>query len=122
MEYWNTADHNLLKDEFLGQKQILEKFAKVNQDVIRGARTPLLQINGDLTFWAYQNSSLVYDNSWTTIKNSEWPYTLDYRSEQDCLIGKCPTESHKGFWVLPINDWMDTKGYPCATIHGCIYK
>lgn len=60
-----------------------------------------------------------YDNTWTTKNKKVWPYTLDYKSEQPCDIGECPKEEHKGFWIVPISNWLDAKDTPCATVSGC---
>lgn len=121
-EYWQNASSDVLTQEFQGQKNILAKFAQVAEADIKGVRTPLLEINGDKTFTAIEKSGLTYDNTWTTVKLDEWPYTLNFESKQDCLLGYCPKDSHKGKWVIPIVDWRDATDLPCATVQGCINR
>lgn len=112
-----------MEKEFKGQKIILTKFANIPEKDIKGARTPQLQLNGDATMQAYVNSGLEYDCSWPTLPiHPMFPYTLDYKSTQMCLLGaKCPTSPFKGFWVTPI---IDLNGYhkECNTLATCNIK
>lgn len=106
--------------EFGGARELIAHFANIPVESIRGARTPNLQLNGDVTFQAYSESGLAYDNSWPTYTNSKlFPYTLDYLSSQTCVVGTCPTESFPGFWVVPINNLKGQDGNECNSLFGC---
>ncbi|XP_011184262.1 chitin deacetylase 7 [Zeugodacus cucurbitae] len=123
-DYWRDADVERLMAEFGEQIEMLVKFAKVNRKHIRGMRLPFLQISGNNTYEAGKRLGLLYDSSWPTQRYTSpamWPYTLDYRSRQDCQIGPCPNAAIPGFWVSPMVSWFDTAGYSCAMIDGCIY-
>lgn len=79
---------------------------------------------GNNSFEALKESGLTYDCSWPTqtyVQPGLWPYTLDYKSEQDCSIGPCPDASIQGTWVIPMIDWIDQEGYICAMVDACIY-
>lgn len=69
----------------------------------------------------YDNKFL-YDSSmptWDFIDPPMWPYTLEYRSKQECVIPPCPTNSFPGLWEVPMIDYIDSKGYPCNMIDEC---
>lgn len=121
--YWRTANETILEQEFKGQKTILNKFANIPENDIKGARTPQLQLNGDSTFQAYAKAGLEYDSSWPTLPMYPmFPYTLEYATTQMCLLGaRCPTDSFKNFWVFPI---IDLHGYKkeCNAIATCNIK
>ncbi|XP_054737880.1 chitin deacetylase 8 [Anastrepha obliqua] len=124
-DYWREADVERLMAEFGQQMEMLEKFAKVNRTDIKGMRLPFLQMAGNNSFEAAKRLGLLYDSSWPTQRYRNpamWPYTLDYRSVQDCQIGSCPNAAIPGFWVNPMVSWVDTAGYSCAMLDGCIYQ
>lgn len=123
-DYWREADVELLMAEFGEQIEMLMKFAKVSRKHIRGLRLPFLQSAGNNSYEAAKRLGLLYDSSWPTQRYRSpamWPYTLDYRSTQDCQIGPCPNAAIPGFWINPMVSWLDTAGYSCAMIDGCIY-
>ncbi|CAD7012004.1 unnamed protein product [Ceratitis capitata] len=108
-DYWREADVELLMAEFGEQIEMLMKFAKSA---------------GNNSYEAAKRLGLLYDSSWPTQRYRSpamWPYTLDYRSTQDCQIGPCPNAAIPGFWINPMVSWLDTAGYSCAMIDGCIY-
>ncbi|XP_018576457.1 uncharacterized protein LOC108914999 [Anoplophora glabripennis] len=119
--YWRGATEGLLEQEFGGQKKILNKFANIPEEDIAGVRTPQLQLAGNYSIKAYQAAGLSYDSSWPTLPDiSLYPYTLDYLSNQQCLLGsKCPNEAFKGFWILPINDLHGEQNRECSTVASC---
>ncbi|XP_018576454.1 uncharacterized protein LOC108914997 [Anoplophora glabripennis] len=119
--YWRGASEELLKQEFGGQKKILHKFANIPEEDIVGVRTPQLQLAGDNSIKAYQDAGLSYDSSWPTLADIPlYPYTLDYLSSQQCLLGnKCPTEAFKGFWILPVIDLHGENNEACNNLAAC---
>ncbi|XP_017078809.1 chitin deacetylase 8 [Drosophila eugracilis] len=123
-DYWRSADLATVEREFGDQLKMLETFAKVDPKKIQGMRLPFLQISGNTTFEAARRLGLTYDSSWPTQQFKDpamWPYTLDYKSKQDCQIGPCPEASIPGFWVNPMVTWTDTEGYSCSMIDACVY-
>lgn len=118
--YWRTASEELLEKEFGGQKTILTTFANVKEEDIIGVRTPQLQLAANYSIKAYINSGLTYDSSWPTIpKLPLFPYTLDFKSTQQCTLGvKCPNEAFPGFWILPIND-LNGNSRECNVLSSC---
>lgn len=122
-EYWANATEELLIQEFGGQRLLIAHFANISIDDIKGARTPFLQLAGDRSFSAYENSDIEYDNSWPTRPNQQFfPYTLDYLSPQECIIGECPQNSYPGLWVAPILNHLGIDGVECNTLLGCHVK
>ena len=64
-----------------------------------------------------------WDSSWPTqtFRNPGlWPYTLDYKSTQDCEVGPCPEDSIPGFWVAPMIDWTDQQNIVCSMVDACV--
>ncbi|KAJ8961140.1 hypothetical protein NQ318_008820 [Aromia moschata] len=118
--YWRGATEELLEQEFRGQKQIITKFANIPADDIIGVRTPQLQLAENVSIESYIASGLSYDSSWPTLPDHPlYPYTLDYLSAQQCLLGnKCPNEAFKGFWILPIVD-LNGIEQECNTLASC---
>lgn len=122
-DYWKYATADLMMEEFGQQIQILERFAKVNRKDIKGLKMPYFQISGDNSYVVGNKLGLLYDGSWSTQYFTDpglWPYTLDYKSIQDCPIGTCPTASIPGFWVNPLVDWTDDFGNKCVMMDACI--
>ncbi|XP_017124347.1 chitin deacetylase 8 [Drosophila elegans] len=123
-DYWRSADVATVEREFGAQLKMLEAFAKVDPKRVQGMRLPFLQISGNNTFVAARRLGLSYDSSWPTQQFKDpamWPYTLDYKSQQDCQIGPCPQASIPGLWVNPMVTWTDTEGYSCSMIDACVY-
>merc|ERR1711936_370145 len=112
--YWATLPEDEWADEFVGLRKMVTQFANIPSEEITGVRAPFLQGGGDVQFNAMKRHGFTYDCSWPTraygyINASEalYPYTLDYKSDQDCPIEPCPKCSHPGVWVQPIIDLED---------------
>ncbi|CAH1098438.1 unnamed protein product [Psylliodes chrysocephalus] len=120
-KYWREATEETLIKEFKGQKQIIKNFANIPEESIIGVRTPQLQMAGNFSIKAYLESGLTYDSSWPSLPSKRmFPYTLDYLSTQECLLGyECPNESFPGFWILPINELIGNKGIECNAVASC---
>lgn len=74
---------------------------------------------GNNSFEMIKKAGLKYDCSWPTSKNL-WPYTLDYKSTQECHIGPCPTASIPGVWVVPMINWKDNNNVSCPMVDSCV--
>ncbi|XP_066140756.1 chitin deacetylase 8-like [Euwallacea fornicatus] len=121
-KYWREASEELLEKEFGAQRKIIEKFANIPTENLIGVLTPQLQLAGDNSILAFTSQGFTYDNSWPS-KNSLFPYTLDYLSDQECIIGaNCPEQSYPGFWEAPIIDLVGNDGDVCNTLAGCFRK
>ncbi|KAF5278967.1 hypothetical protein FQA39_LY05645 [Lamprigera yunnana] len=120
--HWQELSVEGHKREFADQIDLISKFANIPRSDIKGIRLPFLQLSGDNSFKMIQETDLKYDCSWPTqsyIKHGLFPYTLDYESSQDCSAGPCPNSSIPGVWVVPMVDWKDLKGAPCAMVDAC---
>jgi len=134
--YWKTLDVEGHKQEFNGMKQMLAQFANVPIDEIIGTRVPFLIAGGEDQFTMMQNNGFKYDCSMPTrlygyidADRGLYPYTLDYKSKQDCEVGTCPKCSYPGMWVQPMIDLEDNwhanpnlpdYGMPCSMLDACI--
>lgn len=122
--HWKNITVDGLMAEFGEQMDIMEHFAKINRSEIRGMRLPLFELSGNNSFEAIRRLGMEYDSSWPSqhyISPGMWPYSLEYRSIQDCPIGKCPSASMPDVWVNPILDWVDTHGFKCPMVDACGY-
>lgn len=121
LTYWRNATLDTLVKEFGGQRTIISHFANIPVEDIVGARTPLFEIEGDVSIQAYQQAELTYDNSWPTYSKTKlFPYTLDYSSSQQCTVSnQCPVEAHPGFWILPIINIQGTDNTDCNALQNC---
>lgn len=122
-KYWREATVQLLTEEFAGEREMLANFAKVPVDQIKGLRMPFLQMAGNNSFQMMKDNNFTYDCSMPTrkyVSPGMWPYTLDYKSAQDCVIGPCPSASFPGVWVIPMITWTTEEGFPCAMVDTCL--
>lgn len=122
--HWKNITVDELVEEFGGQREMMTHFAKMEYDEIVGMRLPQFELSGNNSFEAMRRVGLLYDSSWPTqhfISPGLWPYSLDYRSIQDCPMGTCPSASMPNVWVNPILDWVDSEGYKCSMVDACGY-
>ena len=95
-------------------------------------------MGGESQFEMMAENHFLYDSSWASRTygyiNAEaglFPYTLDYKTVQDCPTGSCPKCSYPGVWVQPMLDledeWLGVidaskpdQGAPCSMLDGCI--
>lgn len=94
------------------------RFAGVGLDAVKGFRAPFLAIAENLYKTLHLNN-FTYDLSWPTgqyYNPPMYPYTLDYKSTQDCNVGKCPVNSYPGLWVVPNVDMMNPDGSVCGSM------
>merc|ERR1712126_789676 len=136
LTYWAGMSEEEWKQEIVGQRKITAQFSAIDPCEIKGMRAPFLQGGGDNQFFMLENNNFQYDCSWPTRKFGYkdamlglYPYTLDYRSVQDCPIEPCPQCSHPGLWVQPMIDledeWIGANpstpdfGNPCSMLDAC---
>ncbi|XP_014665098.1 PREDICTED: uncharacterized protein LOC106807305 [Priapulus caudatus] len=120
-EYWKNAPQETWTREFADQRTIVSSLANVKPVDVVGMRAPFLQVGGDDQFAMLYDNNFLYDNSMPTpnIEPPTWPYTLEYRSTQPCVVPPCPTQSFPGVWEVPLVDWLDTNDTLCATVDNC---
>lgn len=90
--WWANATQEGQREEILGMRDILRKWGNVSEDV-KGYRAPYIQVGGNMEFKVLEDEGFLYESSMPTQKFTDpplWPYTLDYRSSQDCQIPPCP--------------------------------
>lgn len=122
-DYWKQISVKGLTDEFAGERDLVAHFGNVPIEEVKGIRLPFLQMSGDSSFEMLNNEKLLYDCSWPSLNYVSpglWPYTLDTKSDQDCVIGPCPSKSWNGTWVVPMLTWKDRNGYPCSMVDTCL--
>jgi len=120
-----------------GMRKMISQFAAIPKEDIKGFRAPFLQMGGDEMFTALYKHNFMYDCSWVSrdygyldLDSGLFPYTLDFKSTQDCPILPCPECSYPGLWVQPMLDLEDNwigadpnhpdNGMPCSMLDGCI--
>lgn len=122
-DYWKKATNKTLSLEFGGQREMAAHFANIPKEDIRGIRLPFLQMSKEASFQMMAEEGLMYDYSWPTIRYTGpglWPYSLEYASNQDCVIGPCPEESYPNIWVMPMISWVDQKNIFCSMVDTCV--
>jgi len=124
-------------DEIVGMRKIAGQFAAIDPCELEGMRSPFLQGGGDEMYSMLENNNFRYDCTWPSrefgfvdAEMGIYPYTLDYKSVQDCPIPPCPEDAHPGLWVQPMLDleseWLGTnpihpgEGTPCSMLDACI--
>ncbi|XP_001623698.2 chitin deacetylase 8 [Nematostella vectensis] len=116
--YWEDATYEEWESEITGEREILHKLTGLPSSTIKGFRAPFLEIT-EHQYQALYTNNFTYDLSWPTGRYYNppmYPYTLDYRSIQDCPVGKCPVMSYPGLWVVPNIDLMDGNGNVCGAM------
>merc|ERR1719430_89751 len=113
-KYWQELDVEGWKAEMVGVRKMIGQFAALDPCEVRGTRAPFLQGGGDNMFQMLAENNFLYDCSWPTrnygyleAMNGLYPYTLDYKSVQDCPIKPCPKCSWPGIWEQPMIDLED---------------
>jgi len=109
--------------EICGMRKMLEIFGEIRAKDVKGFRAPYLQPGGDVMFEAMARCGMLYDTSLPAAENNPpiWPYTLNYKSTQECKIGPCPKNSHPGLWEVPMVYYQDEQkpSSVCAMIDAC---
>ena len=92
--WWANATEEEMTEEIAGMREILRKWGNVKAEDVKGYRAPYIQVGGNTEFKVLKDSGFLYESSMPTRIIGDkplWPYTLDYRSTQDCVIPPCPT-------------------------------
>ena len=114
MNSLNSKDGCLSDSSFLSPL----RFANVPLNDIIGFRAPFLMIAENM-YKALHENKFTYDLSWPTGQFTNppmYPYTLDYKSIQDCPVGECPKMAYPGLWVIPNIDLMNADGTVCGSM------
>jgi len=123
--------------EMVGLRKMIGQFANIPTEEIVGTRIPFLMEGGEEQFAMMQNHGFQYDCTQATqnygymdADRGLFPYTLDYKSVQDCPVGACPKCSYPGIWMQPMIDLEDNRfggnpfypndGLPCSMLDACI--
>ncbi|KAJ7383022.1 Polysaccharide deacetylase [Desmophyllum pertusum] len=111
--WWGNATEEELTEEMVGMREILRKWGNVATQDIKGYRAPYIQVGGNTEFKVLKDSGFLYESSMPTqryLNDPFWPYTLEYRSTQDCEIGPCPTGTYSFLKKLASMDdvWVVT--------------
>jgi len=134
--YWQDMTEAQWVEEMVGMRKITGQFAAIDPCELKGTRAPFLQGGGDTMFTMLENNNFKYDCTWPTRRygyvdamDGLYPYTLDYKSVQDCPIEPCPKCSHPKIWEQPLIDLEDewyidgfNGGQPCSMLDACVIK
>ncbi|UMM42437.1 hypothetical protein L5515_018269 [Caenorhabditis briggsae] len=85
-----------------GMRETLAEFSYVDRSQILGTRAPMFKVGGDAQYEMITENNFTYDNS-MLVSGAYWPQTLDHKLPWDCTE-KCPTQTHKGIWEIPIQN------------------
>ncbi|XP_066601729.1 chitin deacetylase 1 [Prorops nasuta] len=109
-------------DEMVGVANIINKYAAVRIEDIKGLRAPFLRVGWNRQFLMMTEFGFLYDSSLVAPFSDPplWPYTLDYRPSHNCFNpgNFCPTRSYPGIWELPLNPFI-SDDYTCTTVDSC---
>lgn len=109
-------------DEMVGQANIINKFASVRMEDLRGVRVPFLRVGWNRQFLMMKEFGFVYDASMVAPFSNPplWPYTLDYKMPHTCtgVQQNCPSRSYPGIWEMVLNQ-MEAGEYTCGMIDSC---
>ena len=121
--HFDTAAH--LEQEIISQKRSLRRsgIRKVN-----GWKTPEFKSIGDEQYQLLEEHGFLYDSTLTMSlpaggSHNQWPFTLDYGYQGDCVIPKCPKGKFPGLWEVPNNPVRDYRGmFECTYVDGCMFN
>ena len=108
-ELWWTFNATLEDwfDEFAGMANIINKFAGIPLEELRGTRVPFLRIGWNTQLIMMKEFGFLYDSSMVPPKSDPpiWPYTFDFRIPHKCAgsLQKCPSRSFPGMWEMVMN-------------------
>ncbi|XP_076167939.1 chitin and LDLR binding deacetylase 3 isoform X1 [Ptiloglossa arizonensis] len=109
-------------DEMVGVANIINKYAGVRLEDIKGLRAPFLRVGWNRQFLMMSEFGFVYDSSMLVPFTDPpiWPYTLDYKPPHDCIGPEqlCPTRAYPGLWELPLNQLLAGE-YICTRLDSC---
>ena len=89
--WWTNATVSEWRNEINGQRRNLRERSHMKMEEIKGFRAPFLRTGGNKQFKVLKDLGFLYDSSLSTSNINLWPYTLDYRSVQECKSGhSCP--------------------------------
>ena len=91
----------------VGQANIINRFAGVHMEDVRGLRVPFLRVGWNRQFLMMKEFGFVYDASMAAPASNPplWPYTLDHKMPHRCVgTGqRCPSRSFPGIWEMVMN-------------------
>lgn len=106
-------------DEMVGQANIINRFANVHMEDIRGIRVPFLRVGWNRQFLMMKEFGFVYDSSMAAPLSDPpiWPYTLDYKMPHACVgTGqRCPSRSFPGIWEMVLNQ-LEVEVWHCCIV------
>lgn len=93
------------REEISGVYTMLNSFAGVPRDKLKGFRTPFLKYNTASFANLYSSGNFLYDSSiqHDPIRSGVWPYTLDFGPVVACATGECNGDfKFPGLWEVPM--------------------
>ncbi|XP_044739883.1 chitin deacetylase 1 [Chrysoperla carnea] len=109
-------------DEMVGQANIINRFAGVRMEELRGMRVPFLRVGWNRQFLMMKEFGFVYDSSMVAPYSDPplWPYTLDHKMPHSCTGNRqnCPSRSYPGIWEMVMNQ-LSANEYTCGMVDSC---
>lgn len=106
----------------VGEANILNRFAGVRMEDIRGIRVPHLRVGWNRQFLMMKEFGFVYDSSMVAPPSNPpfWPYTLDHRMPHQCIGSRqnCPTRPYGGIWEMVMNQ-LEAGDSTCTMVENC---
>jgi len=120
--YWKELNESMWTAEIVDQREQMAFLANIPIDDIKGMRAPFLQTGGNIMYNATYKGNFSWECSrptWVYRRPGLWPYTNDFESTQDCQITPCPNLQFKGFWTVPMIDFIGADTFPCTMVDSC---
>ncbi|KAL8602232.1 hypothetical protein ACOMHN_022745 [Nucella lapillus] len=116
VEQNNVETKRALLYEAETQKKNLVLLGRVPADQVVGWRSPHMRTVADAQPEGLQKFNYTYDTSLiysplTPLAKIAWPFTMDFGYPYPCVIPKCPSQKHPGFWEVPVNPMYDREGH-----------
>lgn len=106
----------------VGQANIINRFAGVRMEELRGMRVPFLRVGWNRQFLMMKEFGFVYDSSMVAPFSDPplWPYTLDHKMPHSCTGNRqnCPSRSYPGIWEMVMNQ-LSANEYTCGMVDSC---
>ncbi|OQV16218.1 hypothetical protein BV898_09702 [Hypsibius exemplaris] len=121
LQYDENRTSQSWERETVGMRKILHNFSNISAAEIVGVRAPYLTIGGEDQFKMMYMNDFFFDSSMPVFESEPpfFPFTLDCRINNYCMIDPCPNNSYPGIWELPLIMWTDLSGSRCNTVDSC---
>ncbi|OQV16221.1 Cullin-4A [Hypsibius exemplaris] len=123
--YWTKSSEDKLQRDFVTERRIISKFARIPEATMQGMRVPFLRGSGNAQFSMMAHNGIRWDSSLSAepLDIPVWPYTLNYKVPHKCYPPdkqvQCPARSFPGLWEIPLNQIVGTFDETCSILGSC---